>query len=336
MKSLKVNSIFTFVCIALFSLLFSLPADAQRKRQQQKRQRPNMVEVQPGQAFQPKPGRTDYSMPWEGVDRHFIVYLPQKYDKSRSTPVVFMFHGTTGNGDKMYRISKWKEMADREGFIAVFPSSWRYYIVEKGQQQTKWASTGVNYVVKEGTKLMDDVGFVRSIVKSLTASLNVDQKRIYASGFSNGGGFVTSRLMHEMTDIFAALSAGSGLMHEYKPPQHGPVPLYQMIGSADDSPVERLGQAIPANAEDWINDSAYGIFIENTIKTLELKDTYQHQATKAHSTLRFTESQNGGRGLYILSVIQGMEHAYPNGKNNPHNFVAARRYWQFFKANPKP
>ena len=58
-----------------------------------------MTPVQPGQAFQWKTGRTDYEMPWDGQDRHFIVYLPAQYDHTKATPVVFMFHGTTaGSG----------------------------------------------------------------------------------------------------------------------------------------------------------------------------------------------------------------------------------------------
>ena len=323
-KQIQLSLVLSLV-FALFSPLNALKA-----------QQPNSVPVKAGQAFKAQKGRTDYSMHWDGKDRHFIVYIPQKYNPQQATPVVFMFHGTSGNGEKMYDRTKWKEGADKEGFIAIFPSSWRYYITDKGRVQTKWNSNGLPMVTKPGTHLMDDVGFVRAIVGSLRKSLNVDDKRIYASGFSNGGAFISSKVLPELSDIFAAVSAGGGIFHQAIPMQHPAIPLYQIVGSNDSKLIDRLQVPIPTDASQWINDATYGPFISNALKSLQLANTYDHQHTSKHSTLRYDDPLNGGRGKYIFSVISNMGHVYPNGSNNPHGFIAAKRFWAFFKNHPKP
>ena len=74
-------------------------------------------------------GRNDYEIPFEEVDRHFIIHVPESYTGDEQIPIVFMFHGTSAQGHKFWLDSKWKELAEVENFIAVFPSSWKYPIL---------------------------------------------------------------------------------------------------------------------------------------------------------------------------------------------------------------
>lgn len=83
-------------------------------------------------------GRNDYFISFEEVNRHFIVHVPQTYNEMDSVPIVFVFHGTTGDGERFWKISKWKELGEEEGFISVFPSSWHYLVTRVGHMQTKW------------------------------------------------------------------------------------------------------------------------------------------------------------------------------------------------------
>lgn len=69
-----------------------------------------------------------------GDDREYFVHVPAGYKGSAQTPVVFMLHGTNGNGEDFYTDSGWKEVGEAENIITVFPSSWKYCIVEDGQQ----------------------------------------------------------------------------------------------------------------------------------------------------------------------------------------------------------
>ncbi len=67
----------------------------------------------------------------EGALREFIIYRPAQLPVDRKTPVVFAFHGTGGSGENFYQDSGWREKADAEGFMTVFPSALRYHIFDE-------------------------------------------------------------------------------------------------------------------------------------------------------------------------------------------------------------
>ena len=56
----------------------------------------------------------------------------------RSRPVVFMYHGSGGDGEQFLRISGWREQADATGLVAVFPTGVRYRDLDTGRLATKW------------------------------------------------------------------------------------------------------------------------------------------------------------------------------------------------------
>ena len=55
----------------------------------------------------------------------------------------------------------------------------------------------------------EDFQFVQDLIDRVSATYNVDQRRIYAAGMSNGGGFV-AKLACEMPEQFAALGSVAG------------------------------------------------------------------------------------------------------------------------------
>src|SRR5262249_62178341 len=50
---------------------------------------------------------------------------------------------------------------------------------------------------------IDDVGFLRALVASISTEANIDGRRVYATGLSNGGA-MTQRLACDAADVFAA------------------------------------------------------------------------------------------------------------------------------------
>src|SRR5688500_13033371 len=84
--------------------------------------------------------RIDVTLNVEGGDRFFIVHRPSGPAPSGGYPLVFMFHGSSGDGQKFYNISGWKEKGEQETFVTVFPSSLEYCVEEDGNRHrtTKW------------------------------------------------------------------------------------------------------------------------------------------------------------------------------------------------------
>ena len=178
----------------------------------------------------------------EGHPRRFIVYVPATAPVTGPRrPVVFMLHGTGGDGAQFLRISGWREQADATGLVAVFPDGLRYRVLDSGNLKSKWNAFDLAEEIDTGELPpgsdpgapvpADDVGFVDTMLGDLDAGLPIDRHRIYASGFSNGAGF-TARLGVDRSETIAAVAyTGGGLPSEQSPTR--PVPSYGTVGSLD-------------------------------------------------------------------------------------------------------
>jgi polyhydroxybutyrate depolymerase len=57
------------------------------------------------------------------VDRTYLVRLPRGYDAKQKYPVVILLHGMNQDTDDMERLTRFAEVADKNGIIAVYPSA---------------------------------------------------------------------------------------------------------------------------------------------------------------------------------------------------------------------
>ncbi|MCW5715731.1 MAG: hypothetical protein KIT43_14560, partial [Bauldia sp.] len=76
-----------------------------------------------GAAAQVTPGTSHVTLTVDGFDRSFLVHVGARASAHAALPVVFMFHGLGGDGAGIGASSDWDRIADREGFIAVFPDA---------------------------------------------------------------------------------------------------------------------------------------------------------------------------------------------------------------------
>jgi len=176
------------------------------------------------------------------LDRHFIVYKPDG-TSDRPLPVVFMFHGASGSGERVYNISGGKEKAEREGVIAVFLTTKRYCLrgEERNRYIIRWNAGALQKEVCESETLADDVQFLRDMAGYLKESCPGDNKRIYASGFSDN---YVSRLTVEASDILAATAVVAGMLQDTTWHTRALIPSFLAVGQnekllsrADGSPL---------------------------------------------------------------------------------------------------
>ena len=57
------------------------------------------------------------------VDRTYMVRLPRGYDHAQKYPVVILLHGMNQETDDMERLTRFDDLADKDGIIAVYPSA---------------------------------------------------------------------------------------------------------------------------------------------------------------------------------------------------------------------
>jgi polyhydroxybutyrate depolymerase len=281
-------------------------------------------------------GRNEYVIEVDNTPRRFIVYVPTGYDPSRPTPVVVMCHGSNQHPETMYENTGWVDKAEQETAIAVFPASWEYPLLDEPGVHEKWNTLALSQQVPPGTELKDDVKFMRLMLDQLKATFNVNEQQIFASGFSNGGGFVLTRLMLEMNDVFAAYStAGAGLMGEAGVgdiPIHVDASLYSVLGTNDNKIAEgqELAVPFPFAAEEIVNDPVFGLMLQKTTSLLNLEMSYSLESNPDYTRFTFNQSLAGADNQYVFMMIRGIGHVYPSGDNNRADINAADLFWAFF------
>lgn len=265
-----------------------------------------------------------------GVTRSYLLYVPKSYARSRPAPLVISLHGAAGWPAFQRDISHWNDVADKHGFIVVYPAG-TPLIGERGPR-----------VWPMGPESLDlDVKFISDLIDKLEADYNIDRSRIYADGLSNGGGMAYAlgcKLSHRVAAIgavAAALSVPAGLCNN-----GSPEPVIAFHGTADHmAPYDggRSGdpvspQQFPA-IRDWISDWAKhnhctGDPVDTPVNATVHRLSYTNCALNAD---------------VVLYTVEGGGHAWPGGKplpewwvgRTPREIDATRLLWDFFVQHPR-
>jgi len=312
-------------------------------------------------------GRIVRHLTVDGVVREVVLHVPDSVNGSQDVPVVFMLHGTSGDGDKFYNISGWKEKADQEGFIAVFPSALTYCFGEDEDYDgdiendefkitTKWAAGQLGTATMplctdeqiaslppdtqakiETRVLRDDVAFFDAIVDALHALAPVDCRRFYVTGFSNGAA-MSGRLLMERTNTFAAFAMASGLS-DLPGPALRPAPVVLTVGSQDEKILAPLGLSSFPLDETFLDIPEVQAALSRIALAVELDDTQvAFTPTPVQGLLvpifTYDQSLVGADNVFLAAVIPGAAHVYPNGTN--HELVMADALWSFFSRYSLP
>lgn len=177
-----------------------------------------------GKAPQAPPGTsTQQDLHVGALLRHYRLHVPSTYQASELTPLVLSFHGRGATPVQDEQLTGLSQLADLHRFIAVYPQG-----AADAKGVTGW-NTG-----RRQDPTVDDVLFVDSLITHLQQTLCVDPQRIYAMGFSNGGG-MTALLACDLADRFAAFAPVAG---DYYPQPGGcrparAAPIVELHGTAD-------------------------------------------------------------------------------------------------------
>ena len=134
-----------------------------------------------------------------GMNRTFIIHVPSGGVRRSALPLVLVFHGGGGNGTSLVGFSGFDKVADREGFIAVFPDG----------VGGNWNDGRETFASESHQLNVDDVGFTDALIETIAGEFPVDRKRIYATGISNGGIF-SHFLAGQRSGTLAAIAPVAG------------------------------------------------------------------------------------------------------------------------------
>ena len=124
--------------------------------------------------------------------REFIMHVPSAYKGDKAVPLVIDYHPIGGSGSGQMGSTTYKKLTDPEGVISLYP-----------QGTTKTMGPGWN--VGPCCSNDDDLEFTREMIKYVREKACIDPQRIYATGFSMGGG-MSNHVACMMSDVFAAVA----------------------------------------------------------------------------------------------------------------------------------
>jgi polyhydroxybutyrate depolymerase len=126
------------------------------------------------------------------TSRSYYLHIPTKYDGTKPAPLVVDFHGLGGDGTSEAGSNPYKPVIDPEGVVSAYPDG------ANGTNGTGWN-------LGPCCTSTDDVAFAKALVQDVEKLACIDPKRVYAVGYSLGGGMVHV-LACKAADVFAAAS----------------------------------------------------------------------------------------------------------------------------------
>jgi polyhydroxybutyrate depolymerase len=209
----------------------------------------------------------------DDVDRNFMVRLPRGYDAKQHYPVVILLHGMNQDAEDMERLTRFNELADKDGIIAVYPIAlhgrWNVGVHPQERQPMSMGhgghghhggggypgggggggypgGGGGGYPGSGGQRPQsqepseerrpapaDDIAFFNQMLDQLGTKFSVDTSRIYAVGLSEGG-FMSLRVGCAMSDRIAAIAAvGAAMPKTMICLPSRPVPEVMISGTSD-------------------------------------------------------------------------------------------------------
>ncbi|MDZ4747635.1 MAG: hypothetical protein SH808_04060 [Saprospiraceae bacterium] len=280
-------------------------------------------------------GQNRFTLTVESTEREYYVHVPESYTGDTATAVVFMLHGTSGNGLDMWIRSGWKEVGEAENILTVYPSSLRYCIIDPvdGQKNTtKWNSQPVEWQFCQSETPRDDVRFLSEVIADLKDRFHVDAKRIYLVGFSNGGQ-MAAKCSIEMSDQLAAIVENAGSFYRdttFVPKRK--LPTTFQLGNEDYGP-GNTGPAVSLSLIDTVlhNPDYKPARVASThIKSFGLSPDYIVTGdTNTAIIATYPSLTQGSVNDYRFVFVKGLAHSYPNGTN--HWMVAAPLHWNWLK-----
>lgn len=295
------------------------------------------------------------------ADRSYHLHSPGSSPSTSPTPLVIVFHGGGGNAESSNKITCpggdetspgcLSHVAARRGFAVAYANGVPTPVLPN--VRTWNAGGGVDdwqcvsgYSCTQGR---DDVAYFDALLADVSLAMNVDAKRVYLTGISNGAA-MCHRLACERAGVLAAIAPVAGenqLQTSATCAPSRPVSIFDLHGTADPCWAYEGGPAACAQA-DGKNKldvaTSVGAWVARlgcsaTPATADLPDTAS-DGCLGHLA-RYTGCAAGSE-VHLLR-IEGGGHTWPGGSQYSatvgpvcSDFDADELMLDFFAAHPAP
>ena len=254
----------------------------------------------------------------DGLDREYHIYIPVSYDGATSVPLLFVFHGYGGNARDLMRWGDMRSVADTAGFILIVPQGYKDH---RGSPHWNVGSWTIGSTV-------DDIGFIEKIINRTSDEFNLDLKRVYSYGHSNGGYFSFELACHLGNKIAAIGSIGGTMSTESYDscePSHN-TSVITVHGTSD--PIVYYTGGRPYNSKSQVETLRYWVDFNNTNispEIIEVPDSDKNDGSQVE--LYKYDGGTNGTSVHHFKVING-GHSWP-GRYGNMDIIATSEIWKF-------
>ena len=175
-----------------------------------------------GQDFSPDP-----PLVIGGDERPAEVDIPTNYDPTLPHPLVMVLHGFGADGFVETAYLQLFDFVDEKQFVLIYPDG-----TLNDQDQRFWNGTPACCDFNDS---VDDVGYLSGLIEEAEQTYNIDPKRVYLIGHSNGG-FMSFRMACEASELITAIVSLAGSTFDDPAdcaPATAPVSVLAIHGTAD-------------------------------------------------------------------------------------------------------
>lgn len=282
-----------------------------------------------------QPGDHTRTLHMDGHERSYLVHVPAQDDPTTPMPAVLAFHGGGASAANMVVFSGLNQKADQAGFIVVYPEG-------SGRFQRMRTFNAGNCCGHAASRAIDDVAFTRRVLDDLESVTNVDRRRIFATGMSNGA-MMAYRLAAELSDRVAAIAPVAGPMGTKECHPGRPVSVMHFHGDADEFAPFHGGRgrgpsgtdffSVQHSIDAWVDANG----CRKLPTTTQLPDR-QDDGTTVRQVC-YDSGEDGAE--VVLVVIEGGGHTWPGSEPRMRSLGVSTRdisandmMWEFFQRHP--
>jgi polyhydroxybutyrate depolymerase len=214
----------------------------------------------------------------QGVKREALVVKPQD---SKSAPVVFVFHGHGGtmknSSQKMDIHTHWPEA------VCIYPQG-----LNTAGRLTDPQGNKPGWQAKKGDEKDRDLEFFDAMLEWAKKEHKIDEKIVFSTGHSNGGGFTYLLLANRGDKLTAIAPSASASLRDTKNLKEKPM----IVFAAENDPLVKY---------EWQ---------KSTIDAMKKINGVDSKGQPWHDVKNATVF-NSAKGSAIVTVLHSYEHKYP-------------------------
>ncbi|HWU65664.1 MAG TPA: PHB depolymerase family esterase [Methylophilus sp.] len=272
-------------------------------------------------------GDYEFAVTINGDKRPYLVHVPMQSKAGQALPMVLVLHGGLGNMQVQANERFYHQVsaAEKYGYIVVFPNGYSRF---PGGKFATWnAGNCCGPAVK---KQSDDVAVIRAIIQEMQQRANVDAKRIFVDGMSNGG-MMSYRLACELSETVSAIASVAGTDNTQDCQPARPVAVLHIHAKDDDHVPFNGGKGQQSMADVSFNSVAATVQ-----KWVQLNQANAQAERIVEVAGAYCEIHRGGLAPVQLCVTETGGHSWPGG-SKPRGGTAGSTaisandvIWQFF------